>query len=76
MLCFVSSNDTFHFFRTLCGTPNYIAPEILSKTGHSFEVDVWSIGCIMYALKRNILTILFIYIFCFKVYIISWKTSI
>ncbi|VVC32226.1 Protein kinase, ATP binding site,Protein kinase domain,Serine/threonine-protein kinase, active site,POLO [Cinara cedri] len=36
--------------KTLCGTPNYIAPEILSKTGHSFEVDVWSIGCIMYTL--------------------------
>lgn len=36
--------------KTLCGTPNYIAPEILSKTGHSFEVDVWSIGCIMYIL--------------------------
>ncbi|XP_060840506.1 serine/threonine-protein kinase PLK1-like [Rhopalosiphum padi] len=36
--------------KTLCGTPNYIAPEILKKTGHSFEVDVWSIGCIMYTL--------------------------
>ncbi|KAF5270466.1 hypothetical protein FQA39_LY08344 [Lamprigera yunnana] len=36
--------------KTLCGTPNYIAPEILNKKGHSFEVDVWSIGCIMYSL--------------------------
>uniref|UniRef100_A0A8D8X9N0 polo kinase n=1 Tax=Cacopsylla melanoneura TaxID=428564 RepID=A0A8D8X9N0_9HEMI len=36
--------------RTPCGTPNYIAPEILNKNGHSFEVDVWSIGCIMYTL--------------------------
>jgi len=36
--------------RTLCGTPNYIAPEVICKKGHSYEVDVWSMGCILYTL--------------------------
>lgn len=36
--------------QTLCGTPNYIAPEILLEAGHGYEVDVWSLGCIVYTL--------------------------
>ncbi|KAJ8667556.1 hypothetical protein QAD02_009219 [Eretmocerus hayati] len=34
--------------RTCCGTLCFMAPEILSRTGHSYEADVWSLGCIMY----------------------------
>jgi len=35
---------------TVCGTPNYIAPEIVAKEGHSYAADMWSVGCILYCL--------------------------
>jgi calcium/calmodulin-dependent protein kinase I len=38
------------FATTACGTPGYTAPEIIMGKGYGKEVDVWSIGIIMYIL--------------------------
>ncbi|XP_039977795.1 serine/threonine-protein kinase DCLK3 [Xiphias gladius] len=35
---------------TICGTPTYVAPEILCETGYGVAVDVWALGVILYIL--------------------------
>ncbi|XP_066441555.1 serine/threonine-protein kinase DCLK3 [Eleutherodactylus coqui] len=35
---------------TICGTPTYVAPEILSENGYGLEVDMWATGVILYIL--------------------------
>ena len=38
------------FIKSWCGTPNYMSPEQLKETGHSYEADIWAVGVIMYYL--------------------------
>ncbi len=33
-----------------CGTPAYIAPEILKDKGYSFGVDIWSAGVVLFSM--------------------------
>lgn len=35
---------------TMCGTPNYISPEVAMRTAHGQPADVWGLGIMMYTL--------------------------
>ncbi|KAI6174247.1 Polo-like kinase [Aphelenchoides besseyi] len=50
----VQLRNPYNILQQFCGTPNYIAPEILFQSGYSFPVDVWSLGVCCYTLMVGV----------------------
>ena len=44
--CFISQRQTM----SMCGTPGYVAPEMLRNQRYDWSVDMWSAGVILYIL--------------------------
>jgi len=42
---FVPNSD---LMMTQCGTPGYVAPEIINNQGYNASIDYWSVGVILY----------------------------
>lgn len=39
---------------SMCGTPEYMAPEVLAQQGHGFCVDYWGLGMLVYEMMTGL----------------------
>ncbi|XP_014811033.1 PREDICTED: inactive serine/threonine-protein kinase PLK5-like [Calidris pugnax] len=44
-LRYLHARGIVHRDLALCGTPGYLAPEVLDRKGHGVPSDVWALGC-------------------------------
>lgn len=47
-MCKEGIDEEKHTAKTLCGTPNYLSPEMLRGQAYGFSVDWWALGVLVY----------------------------
>ena len=53
-LCKCDIFDATQGATSMCGTPEYMAPEIITKVGHGTGVDWWSLGMLMFEMLTGL----------------------